>query len=236
MIDKDYTLTDHLAREIDSYAKYKYDLTIKFLTENGLKKSDRILNIGCGAADFNIQIIRQGFKCDGFDEDEKAIEVGRNRLGSSDSKLKICDISNSLKLFQNYKFFVCHDVIEHIENDEEAFINITKLMRSKDSIIVITVPAFNFLFGIHDVKLGHYRRYTRKQLKSLVDKQLEILECRYVGFLGFFAALIYSRILKKSYPRQNAKSSEFLMKFSTLIERTIGCPFGSSVLLVGKLK
>lgn len=235
-MDEDYTFTDHLERSVDLYAKYKYEMTLSYLKDLGLTKSHRVLNIGCGAADFNFQVLKNGYFFDGFDQDKNAIRIAQDKIGTSNIRIENCDIRQAIETFHEYKFFTCHDVLEHIENDKEALLNIVTLMKEKGTSIVITVPAFNFLFGCHDIKLGHFRRYSKKQLIELVEDNLEIIKCHYVGLLGFFAALLYSRILKQSYPSQNQNSSKFIIKLSILIEKLFGCPFGSSVILVGRLK
>jgi hypothetical protein len=59
------------------------------------------------------------------------------------------------------------DVLEHIE-DENNFLQKLQKKIKKDGSMIITVPAFNFLFSPHDVFLKHYRRYNLKQLITLL--------------------------------------------------------------------
>ena len=68
---------------------------------------------------------------------------------------------------QTFDIVIMLDVLEHIE-DDKAFIAHDVLPRLKpESKIVISVPAHPSLFASHDVFLGHYRRYTRRQLLSV---------------------------------------------------------------------
>ncbi len=61
------------------------------------------------------------------------------------------------------------DVLEHIDNDIEFLRSLTSLPGvTLATSFVITVPAFEFLFIQRDQSLGHYRRYTHKNLHSLL--------------------------------------------------------------------
>ncbi len=85
------------------------------------------------------------------------------------------------------------DVIEHVE-DDRGFLS---ALRAKPYIgpetrFLITVPAFQTLFCSHDAFLGHYRRYSRRILRSLLDDTgLTAIEIGY-----FFASLLPLRVLQ----------------------------------------
>ncbi|GBU27720.1 hypothetical protein R84B8_01260 [Treponema sp. R8-4-B8] len=81
------------------------------------------------------------------------------------------------------------DVLEHIENDK-TFFNIVVNKLKKGGIILITVPAWQFLFSAHDVKSLHYRRYNRKQLMALLEhKEIKTEKCHY-----FYTSLFLARL------------------------------------------
>jgi hypothetical protein len=61
------------------------------------------------------------------------------------------------------------DVVEHIDDDAGFLAGLSAApFVGPATKFLITVPAFNFLFSGHDRFLGHYRRYTRKSLLSLL--------------------------------------------------------------------
>lgn len=85
---------------------------------------------------------------------------------------------------------VMMDVLEHIENDSLFFGNVINKLKD-DGIILITVPAWQFLFSVHDARVSHYRRYNRKQLLSLLKhKTIKIERCHY-----FYTSLFLVRLL-----------------------------------------
>jgi cyclopropane fatty-acyl-phospholipid synthase-like methyltransferase len=60
------------------------------------------------------------------------------------------------------------DVLEHIENHTLFFNKVVNKLKD-NGMILITVPAWQFLFSTHDTRAQHYRRYSRKQLMDLLD-------------------------------------------------------------------
>jgi Methyltransferase domain len=90
------------------------------------------------------------------------------------------------------------DVLEHIEKPEELLKNLLQLKTvSEETRFIITVPAFQQLFSIHDKNLGHYRRYNLKQLEQLLSPLSLRMENR--GY--FFNSLLPVRYLQKLFEK-----------------------------------
>jgi ubiquinone/menaquinone biosynthesis C-methylase UbiE len=66
-----------------------------------------------------------------------------------------------------YNLVCAFDVIEHVEDDAKAIDEMIRVCKPGGHI-AITVPAYMFLWGSHDLVNHHYRRYTLKQLTSLI--------------------------------------------------------------------
>lgn len=86
------------------------------------------------------------------------------------------------------------DVVEHIEKDA-GFLR--ELYRqsffTEDTLMLITVPAFQGLYTSHDRFLGHYRRYNYRQLTEVLKSSgLEIEKGGY-----FYSLLLPFRGLQK---------------------------------------
>lgn len=72
------------------------------------------------------------------------------------------------------------DVIEHIEDDARAMIALSSRMQPGTKLVV-TVPAMPWAFSSWDTELGHYRRYTRSQLRTLLESSgFHVSECSYL--------------------------------------------------------
>ena len=77
------------------------------------------------------------------------------------------------------------DVLEHVEDDASLLRKYTHSMPS-GGLVLITVPAFRFLWSDHDVFLEHHRRYTLSQVEVLIkDSGLDPIKGRYFFGLLF---------------------------------------------------
>lgn len=85
------------------------------------------------------------------------------------------------------------DVIEHVE-DDRAFLDQlrTRGLVDPQTRIVVTVPAYQWLFTAHDVFLHHYRRYSNRTLRILLEQSgFHVDEIGY-----FFFSLLPIRLLQ----------------------------------------
>ena len=110
---------------------------------------------------------------------------------------------------------------------------------------MITVPAYQFLFGYHDMMANHYRRYNKKRLKKvLLENGFEIMKISYFNFFlfpPFFVVRMIDKIfnLKRVEIEKKSVFNELLYKifnFEKYLLRKINLPFGSSLIALCKLK
>lgn len=73
--------------------------------------------------------------------------------------------------FDDKKFgLVClFDVLEHVEDDQGALDCVYELVE-KGGMVLLTVPAFQWLYGAHDEAHHHFRRYTSGRLRLLAER------------------------------------------------------------------
>src|SRR5262249_19291987 len=131
---------------------------------------------------------------------------------------------------------VATDVLEHIEDDTAAFEKLVRLVKP-DGLLLITVPAGQGLFGYHDETLGHYRRYSRGQLRRLASPLCRIASLRYFGFSLIPVCYLYSKLLRKPYPvGESGDSSKnpvvaLALRGMLRLDRLLPMPFGTSLIL-----
>jgi SAM-dependent methyltransferase len=99
--------------------------------------------------------------------------------------------------FENEFDTVClFDVLEHIENDNKALKNLSKMLKNNGNA-VFTVPSHMWLWNRDDAKAGHKIRYTKKELiLKLEDNGFEVLNARYF-FINIVPLLFLRRVLNK---------------------------------------
>lgn len=84
------------------------------------------------------------------------------------------------------------DVLEHLE-DETAVLNNCRTMLKKEGRMIMTVPAFNFLWSREDA-YGHKRRYDKAGLiKKVTSSGFHILHCSYI--FSFITPLLVLRTI-----------------------------------------
>ena len=71
--------------------------------------------------------------------------------------------------------------MEHNEDDSGFFLHLFELLKP-NGMLYLTVPAFGFLWSQEDVKAGHFRRYTNRQMN---------LNLQRAGFDVTFATYIF---------------------------------------------
>lgn len=96
------------------------------------------------------------------------------------------------------------DVIEHVEDDERFVRGVLDGHARVGTSVIVTVPAHQRLFSEHDVALRHFRRYSPRGARDLLERcDLEVLT---EG--GLFAALLPLRALQVALERVRGGRSE----------------------------
>jgi len=91
---------------------------------------------------------------------------------------------------KKYDLVFSSNVLEHIENDTEAITQLRKILKPNGKLVTY-VPAFPLLFSDLDRAVGHFRRYTKKDLNEKMSScGLEVEKIHYVDSLGFPASLL----------------------------------------------
>lgn len=89
------------------------------------------------------------------------------------------------------------DVLEHVERDREALSNVSEVLKD-GGIVLVTVPAYPWLWTKRDDFHGHKRRYTRSTLEKLVlGAELRIALLTYFNTLLFLPAA-GARLVRKA--------------------------------------
>lgn len=240
MINHEYTQDDHEAREDDIYALGKYRITLRALERSKLDKHDGglpiLINVGCGGGLFNELAIESGYQVFACEPDEAAYLLAREFIHPN-LKVFLGDI-NAIQPPVVADAIVCHDVLEHIDAENDAIRLISNSLQ-QNGVFIVSVPAIDRLFGYHDEQLGHFRRYNKTSLKRALQFYFDTESIRYFGFFGIPAVMYYSRIRNIPYPELMSSEAGFvsrIMKILISIEEKVALPVGTSVIAVARNK
>lgn len=238
MINDQYTQEDHNSRGDDFYALGKYRLTLKALERTKFHNKDGsrpvLLNVGCGGGLFNELAIEAGFQVIACEPDEQAYSLAK-KFTHPDLTIYLGDV-NVIRPPVVADVIVCHDVLEHIDAENDALRMISNSMH-QDGVLIVSVPAIDRLFGFHDIQLGHFRRYNKTTLKRALSFFFDTESIRYYGFFGIPAVLYYSRLRNIAYPQLMSSEPSLvsrIMEILISIELRIVFPAGTSVIAIAR--
>ncbi len=131
----------------------------------GLSAPARILDAGCGSGRNMVDLARYG-TVTGIELSETSVALARNRGAGevvSGSVLEMPFAEDSFDLA------VSLDVIEHLEDDLGALRELRRTVAPGGALLV-TVPAYQWLWSGHDEINHHHRRYTRRSLQRVAEQ------------------------------------------------------------------
>jgi SAM-dependent methyltransferase len=133
------------------------------------------------------------------------------------------------------------DVIEHCASDAQALSELVRVLAPGGRLLV-SVPAYQWAWSDHDVRAGHYRRYTRSRICRVVqDAGLRVERSTY-AFTTVFPMFVAERVRRRLRSR-SGQQDEGLPAVSGRLDRVlvglcgvdrrllrqVDLPFGSSV-------
>ena len=127
----------------------------------------RLLEVGCGAGGLLNDLSAIGFKCEAYDSSPSAYELA-SYINRGDRNVKIFSEAQS-GWDETFDYCVALEVLEHIEDDAAALRQWIGWIKPGGRLL-LSVPAHQKRWSNDDVWAGHYRRYERKGLKSLLEQ------------------------------------------------------------------
>jgi ubiquinone/menaquinone biosynthesis C-methylase UbiE len=213
------------------------DLAARIGIAEGVGKD--IVDIGCGTGE-GAYIFPKAATLTGIDPSEQALcyipqPAYTTLTQGSAEQLPYADSSFDVALLI--------DVLEHVKDDTRALKEAYRVLRPNGSLL-ITVPAYEWLWSDHDRAVWHQRRYVRSELTAQLKKagfQVE-LASYYMTILLPFIALV--RLLGRFFPRRQGSDFFMLPRVfnvalykvcrveGVVIARGLTAPYGSSIVVI----
>ncbi len=147
---------------------------------------------------------------------------------------------------RNYDLITVFDVVEHIEGDVQFLRELQQLLKPGGHLL-ITVPAYQFLWSELDVAVSHVRRYTRGRItRALRTAGYSVQRASY--FITIMAPLIIAfRLLGHLTGRSKKKQFSFVefpssvnrlfintIRLEAKLLRWFNLPFGTSLIVLAQ--
>lgn len=145
-----------------------------------------ILEVGCGSG-HNLPMLAKFGTVDALELDDAARKLAERRLGRKIMNAPLPELDGVDE--HHYDLIAALDVIEHIEDDRAALASIASKLKPGGTFIM-TVPAHQWMWSAHDELNHHKRRYSKRQLKRLIEESpLRLRKIGYFNSLLFPLAL-----------------------------------------------
>jgi SAM-dependent methyltransferase len=187
----------------------------------------RLLDVGCGAGNMIHHLSRYG-RVKGLEIDERPVKMAHQRGYDVD----LFDVTDPMP-FDDSSFdaVTALDVIEHNEDDMAILTDSYRVLKPGGHII-ITVPAFMWLWSHNDDINAHVRRYTAGEIKQKLSQTgFKVKRVTYNNFFVFpmAAALI---LLRRSSDAEPELASHHLDEEEYQVEMEPASPPVNAVLTV----
>lgn len=154
------------------------------------------VDVGCGTGR-NLAILAQyADTVAGLDRSLAALSIA-----VSQGLAAGCVDGHSLPLAdESVDLLTAFDVLEHMDDDVRALEEFNRILRP-GGLLLVTVPAYRFLWSEHDEALMHRRRYVASELHMKLNRTgYEVIFRSYAVFFAFFPILFY-RLFRGLFPK-----------------------------------
>lgn len=129
-----------------------------------LPERPRILEAGCGSGG-NLDLLQDRGVVSAFEPFDEALDSARGRHPATDVRQGHLPDQVPFEA-GTFDLIAALDVLEHVDDDVASLAALVRLAKPGGAIIV-TVPAHQVLWGSHDRRLHHIRRYGRRELRDI---------------------------------------------------------------------
>lgn len=187
-------------------------------------KRSRILDVGSGAGATLRELSRYGSAV-GIDISRRAVDYCQRR-----GCRKIVLVGEEELPFPDncFDLVVALDVIEHLEDDGKALAEYGRILKPGGSLL-LTVPAYRWLWSWHDEVNHHRRRYSRRVLRDTLEGS-GFTTSRLSYFSTYLLPLIVLvRLIEKANARLfNLRKEEFAFRIpGAFINRVLSAIYSS---------
>ncbi len=190
-------LAEYKTFQNSSVVRHPWEICRSQIVNSWLQKPGmerfRVLDFGCGDGFVLSQIAQQfeGASGEGFDPELTPGIASSLALGPH---FKVVSKTSEISPGEAFDLGLLLDVLEHTDQ-ESAVLNIILNRLKSQGRMIVTVPAFQFLFSRHDEILGHRRRYCLSQLTQVLTAHgFQIVQSGYL-----FQSLLIVRLIQKIF-------------------------------------
>ncbi len=218
------------------------------LTRLNLPTDASILEVGSGTG-ANLGLLSEFGQVTALEMSAKAIALARERADFDASRITTqqgCCPEDLDNLSAQFDLICLFDVLEHIEDDALSLSRLKTLLKPGGTLM-LTVPAYAWMWGPHDVHLHHKRRYSKARLAAgCALAGLSVKRASYFNTLLFPLAVV-ARLVERLTGHKSSAASQIpqhtlnafltsIFSFERILLSRMTLPFGLSLLAMAQAK
>ncbi len=203
-----------------------------------------ILEIGCSGGPLIQQLHADGYtNVTGIDISEEAIGICQKN-GLSDTH--VMDAQALAFPDNSFNIVIASDVLEHLSDASQALCEWRRVLKP-DGMLIVFVPAFQFLWSFHDELNRHFKRYRQTELRELLTVSgFIVVRSSYWNSI-LFSPVACIRIFRGLFPERDNLTGDIrptlgvlntvlywiLLAENSTIMSGLNLPVGVSVMAIG---
>ena len=204
----------------------------------------RLVEVGAGTGSFS-ELLRE-LRPESLTLVEPSAEMHdrlRERVGGASRGVCVTtynaffrSVAGEIESTQRPDSIIYVNVLEHIADDEGELREVHRTLGPGGRVFIF-VPAFQWLFGKFDERVGHVRRYTRAELeRKCVAAGFRVLASRYFDLAGVVPWWLKYRLFKSDSldARTVGLYDRFAVPLTRAAESLIKPPIGKNIILIAE--
>jgi SAM-dependent methyltransferase len=211
-------------------------------------RAGRILDVGCGTG-ANLHLLQTYGRAFGIDIAEQAIAFCRQR-GIPSDRAFVASATDLPFAPDTFDLIVSFDVVCNIPDDVNAFCQVARALKP-GGYFIVQLPAYQWLWSMHDVAVGHQRRYSARDTREkLMRAGFSVERILHTNALLLPFVAVERLWRRRSLERGNHIVSDLQMdlprwvntwlaviyRIEITLEARMDFPFGLSVIAIAKKK
>jgi SAM-dependent methyltransferase len=163
-MNRDFELQTHRVEDRHWWYRGRRRVLEQTIARLGVPPRARVLDAGCGSGRNMVELARTG-EVTGVELSGTSVAIARGRAVGEVVEGSLMEMPFAPDSFD---LAVCLDVIEHLPDDRGALRELRRVVAPGGALLV-TVPAYQWLWSGHDEINHHHRRYNRDTLLAAAE-------------------------------------------------------------------
>ena len=198
-----------------------------------------VLEVGLGHGGYK-EYLPDNIKYIGIDIDTLSINKAKSKYPNDifmQGDITDSSIKTTLNNI-NIDSILCINVLEHIENDSLCIKNMLDILQEGGHLFLF-IPAFQHIYNELDAMAGHFRRYTKKSISSLIPENGQVVHCKYFNALGGIGWWLngfikHNSLNTSAMNNQIVIFDKYILPISKILDHITNKYFGQSLICIVK--